>query len=81
MDIFENAVRCDTDNRFIQANLDNMIELLNDGAKIWLYCWCIGHTKCEMVEEEYVAKLKEHFKDNLMINYGFITTYSLKEVK
>ena len=57
------AVKCDTDNGFTPKLFDNMCEKLEQGERIWLYCWCIGHTKCWLVENEYLRELKKKYGD------------------
>lgn len=66
MKYVERAVRCDTDNGFDQKLFDVMCRTLEDGHKIWLYCWCTGHTKTAMVEAEYLEALRNKYGDRFV---------------
>lgn len=65
MKYFDKAERGDTDNGFYQSNFDAICESLESGKAVWLYCWCTGHTMCQMVEGTYRCKLKEKYGDRL----------------
>lgn len=77
--MFDRAIRCDTDNRFIEDNFNNIVDVLEGDNSIWLHCWCTGHTRCEMVISEYENKLKEKYGDRLDITHDLFTIYKLKE--
>ena len=77
--MFDKAIRCDTDNRFVEDNFNNIVDVLEGGNSIWLHCWCTGHTRCEMVTSEYESKLKEKYGDRLEITHDLFTIYKLKE--
>lgn len=57
------AIKCDTDNSFTTSLFNNMCEQLEKGERIWLYCWCIGHTRCAMVEASYLKELEKKYGD------------------
>ena len=58
------AIKCDTDNDFNRELFNNMCEQLEQGERIWLYCWCIGHTRCAMVEARYLNELANKYGDD-----------------
>lgn len=54
-------------NYFKQACLNNMIELLENGKTIQVGIDCIGHTRNNMVQENYKDALVKYYGDKLNI--------------
>lgn len=59
------AISVNVGNDFYQERMDELVKLLEEGERVWLYVLCIGHTRIEMVKGEYLGKLKEKYGDRL----------------
>lgn len=59
------AVSVNVGNDFYQKGMDELVRLLEEGEKVWIYVPCIGHTRTAMVQSEYLSKLKEKYGDRL----------------
>lgn len=62
---FNEAITGETDNDFYQENFNKICEDLESGSAVWLYCWCSGLTRCEMVKSIYLEKLSERYGERL----------------
>lgn len=62
---FNEAITGETGNDFYQENFDKICEHLESGNAVWLYCWCIGLTRCAIVEYMYLQKLQEKYGERL----------------
>ena len=60
---FEVAVCGEMGNDFDEKNFEVICKDLEEGKAVWLYCWCTGHTRCAMVEWNYLQKLKAKYGD------------------
>jgi hypothetical protein len=77
---FEKALTGEMGNYFEQPNYEKICEQLETGSAVWLYCWCSGHTRCEMVNRQYLNELYKKYGDKLKkgIYKGFFDCYYLE---
>lgn len=57
----------DGSNDFRERCLNKMIQLLDNGEKIRVGIDCIGHTRNNMVQEQYKKALEEHYGNKLNV--------------
>ena len=54
-------------NDYYQEKFNVLCEELEKGTMVHIYVDCIGHTRAEWVEADYVQKLKQKYGDRLKI--------------
>ena len=70
-------------NYFNKVSFQNACEALEQGNSIEMYIDVIGHTRNNIVQEEYEEALKEKYGSNLIIDkelgsYSYSYSYRLK---
>lgn len=66
-------------NDYCQERFEVLCEELEKGERVHIYVDCIGHTRSEWVEDEYVTELKKKYSEKLHKEGSYWTTaYYLK---